>query len=67
MKTITVNEATMNDIKERLAIWETWINHPELIAQEDREKVFEKWRGARYILRKLGIKIDELDLLIDEI
>lgn len=65
MKQLTITDETMNEIKERLAIWETWIDHPELVTKEDRDRTFEEWRGARYILRKLGIKIDELDLLID--
>ena len=65
MKQLTITDETMKEIKERLTIWETWIDHPELVKKEDRDRAFEEWRGARYILRKLGIKIDELDLLID--
>lgn len=60
MKQITINEGSMNEIKERLAIWETWMDHPELVTQEDREQAFAQWRGAKYILRKLGIKIEEI-------
>ena len=65
MKQLTITDETMKEIKERLEIWETWIDHPELVKKEDRDAAFEEWRGARYILRKIGIKIDELDLLID--
>ena len=56
--TINVDDNKLNRIKERLDYWEMLLDHPELIGtEEEQEKNFQQWRGAKYILRNLGIEL----------
>lgn len=55
--TISLDENKLNIIKDRIAYWNMVLDHPEdLPTEEDQEKVFQQWRGAKFILRNLGIE-----------
>lgn len=56
--TITINLDNLPEITERLNHWEMLLDHPEYTAsEEERKEILGQWRGARYALRKLGIKL----------
>ena len=54
---ITIDLDNLQEIKERLEHWEMLLDHPDYMeSEEERKEVLGQWRGARYALRKLGIK-----------
>lgn len=55
--TIEIDEKKINRIKERLEYYNTMMDHPELLTEKDQEITFQQWRGARFILRNLGIEL----------
>jgi hypothetical protein len=56
--TIEINEDKLKRIKDRMEYHEVMLDHPELLAtEEERQRNFDQWRGAHFILRNLGIKL----------